>query len=412
MRVFLIRRVISLVVAVIALCVGDAWGAISKASTPVGNLKVVHGVVVTPSGKPIGGAYYVVCVLADDPSKRQATSADASGRFKFMLKAGRYEMWVQGAKINKVELVVGPRSPLARVKITGRANQEITLTFQKPDGRPAARSRIHPDSNGVLNTDERGRARIRASFDAPRRFLLVSPGLGYGEFGFDDDSHLYNTSSLTIRLHAGGTVTGTVRDDAGRPVGGQEIYPVFKMSKDDPWGSFWNAMLHSEIKGVHVSAGPVAAVSRDGDGRYLIQSLIPGDYELKVGYEGETARQFSINDRESTHTFDITVPSQKDAKSISGRVLWGTARKPLANTEVVFVTRLDQTRADCDAWHYVKRQFVTDDQGTFRLYPLEPGVYWITASTPSYGVSERRTVDVSRRREAYVDVVLTGGARR
>ncbi len=391
---------------------GQAFAYVSKSGDiRIAGKVLFHGVAVTPSGKPIRGAY-IAFAETGNISYISHTSADECGRFKLSLKPGEYDVWVPGAKVKKVHLIVSHDTAPDNLIVTGREDEYITFAFLKPDGTPAAKSKILMSMGYSPETDEKGELQDRGSFDAPRRFHVIAPGLGYGECAFNDDSEIYNTSKVTIQLHTGGTITGIVREKGtGRPIGGREICPFYK-DGHSPWGSFWNSMMEVDVKGVHVSVGPLATISRDGDGRYVLRDLIPGDYELATCFNNKPVVQFSINDSELTHTIDITVPPQGDDRSVSGRVLRDTARKPITNTEVTFVVRLDADKTEGVAWHFVKRKFVTDSHGNFRLYPLEPGVYWITASTPSYGTSDRMMVDLSSERKTDMDIVLTRKPRR
>lgn len=97
------KRMLLAVVALAVLAVGTPWAA--NARIAIGD---IDGVVLTASGRPVGGA--TVIMQTSDGSRPYATRADQGGRFRFQryqtgdydLRAsdnGRYSEWLRRVRI-------------------------------------------------------------------------------------------------------------------------------------------------------------------------------------------------------------------------------------------------------------------------------------------------------------------------
>lgn len=178
------------------------------------------------------------------------------------------------------------------------------------------------------------------------------------------------TSTLDVHDAAEGTVRvyGTVRD-AGQPVPRAMVTAL---------GSDRDGVL-----GIGVRANPT-----DGDGRFELIGLEPGDYFLQVtrfdGRPQQASLSIEVPDGVAEHRVDLDLPQS----SISGRVV-DTSGAPVARVQITAGLEDGSADAAPGLLGLVMRNAVaqtrTDEDGNFRLDRVAAGRYRVVASGRGFG---------------------------
>ena len=170
---------------------------------------------------------------------------------------------------------------------------------------------------------------------------------------------------------------------------------------DEPWGGSY----------------PFTAISRDGDGTYRLTNLPPGDYELGLGSRTdetpwvtyEKPRLVHLDENGLIEGLELRWPVQGNAQTMGGRILSADGSTPVKGTQVeMLMAYAPRGRRRFDPYGdprrpAVPRTVITDDQGQYRMYPVEPEWYLITASTPDGRKSEPKRVVVGENFVSEVD---------
>ena len=135
-----------------------------------------------------------------------------------------------------------------------------------------------------------------------------------------------------------------------------------------------------------VILGAIADVETDGEGRFLVPGLSPGEYRIEVNkpnYEG-TALRVRVVEGEASVT-RVMIPLMRWA-AITGRVT-NPQGQAVRDASVFAMTK---SAGDQTAWPLVQSRrgafAVVDDRGHYRLYGLAPGRYAVAVR---YGASGR-----------------------
>lgn len=206
----------------------------------------VRGLVLDRAGAPVGGAEIWTAHVGVAPNWTFAAGhSDASGHFAI---AGCRAGMVVGARA--VPLGVSDTVMLDSESHGGSDPEQIVLHLddrvcdvrvhvRDTGGRPVAGAWVAlgdrmpglvPDAAGHLTakppaalgaTDAEGRFRVAQARTDSGRLLVTHRGFAphREDFAFDG----YVARELEVVLRAGGTLSGTVRDDAGEPVAGAEV---------------------------------------------------------------------------------------------------------------------------------------------------------------------------------------------
>ena len=133
----------------------------------------------------------------------------------------------------------------------------------------------------------------------------------------------------------------------------------------------------------------------DDEGRFLLRDVVVGQYTLTLSKAGFVRGSFGLK-KDGPSSFEVT-PGQKidfgdlalaRGGVITGRVL-DAAGDPLADVTVGAWRLTYMTPASGRVMR--TRSFPTNDRGEFRLYGLQPGRYFVSASLGAPGMAEAPT---------------------
>ncbi|MBK7861025.1 MAG: carboxypeptidase regulatory-like domain-containing protein [Archangiaceae bacterium] len=341
------------------------------------------GRVVDAAGDPVQGATARVLTPRRDEAAlfpmRDHFTTDARGAFIFhaepfaMLEAfhptrgsGRARL-ERGAREVVITLQAAPADAGVRGVIAGRVVAQ---------GRPVAGALVHvgsslraypqvfgsPDGYREL-TDVDGRFEIDelmpGSYDVSAHLLGLAPVHRY-------DIHS-PTRDLTLELGAGPRLSGRVTEEGKAPV------PAFEVAL------WWRKAPLERVQ--IVEAGFV-----DPDGRYLIEGVAPGAYELSVSARGYSPSMVRVTLGPGDGTADVTL--QRGVRT-RGTVRSADARLPISGARVA-----DEQGGPTT---------LTDGAGVFALEGLPAGGYSLQVSASGFNTRVLTVTDSS----AELDVELT-----
>ena len=254
----------------------------------------------------------------------------------------------------------------------------------------------------VEQTDADGRL-VGDTAPGTNDYMFVVPGFGYSPPQRIEVPKGAGEVHRTIRLRAGGAIAGIARErSSGQPVGGIVIQPTMTSSSTG-LDLFWNG-VYASFHPIVVNGYPITAVSRDGDGEFAIRGLPEGEYKIAgcpqrcVVYEGR-----------EVNNLQVLAPSVPDPRSISGHVLQPGGTTPLASTEVTLTVFVEEPEGPAMPWPSIEgvpRRVITDEHGAFKIYPIGPGDYWITASAPGFEPNRQATVHIKADSVEGIEFVL------
>lgn len=243
--------------------------AATKPATPSPPPPVLEGVVKGPDGKPIEKARVMVRPSARFDSKILSTRTDAKGAFRIELE-GRGSLYVRveaAALAPRVLTDVRPGAPLAVVLDRGTYIEGIVRDGATGRPVPGARVETSPSETVAwilpwetdLNephavSDAKGHFRIEGLASQPYSLSAHARG-----FGRSPSRKIRPREIVELFLFPGGTISGTVRDAAGRPVS--------------------DALVVADAFPAGASQDPTRS---DARGRFEIDGLSPGLYALTV----------------------------------------------------------------------------------------------------------------------------------
>jgi len=324
----------------------------------------------------------------------------------------------------------------------------ISLRLEAPDGSPVRDglcAYVLRSSEGMTRRVESVKdatLNLRVSHKPPLQCLVHVSGVGYTEFSIDAPRIARSPVRVTRRLRKGATISGKVCDKTrSRPLGGIAVNPLQVVDGpgklDEP--PLWNLHVMRSFCCVKENA-KVGSVSRDGDGRYRLENVPSGRYEMVVKDPMRGGREFlrhavELKDRQSVHDLDFAVPLVGERLSLAVQVAKGEPTTPLARAEVLLVFsgfpvwgyrcrtcarnvlfmypcrrhgRDDPRREALTHIHAsFKRKALTNGEGRVVLFPVAPGSYSVWASDGEscgervvhVGASDRGPVSLALRAE-------------
>ncbi len=240
----------------------------------------IEGAVTGPDGKPVRGVRVMVKALHPDPDTEHGRDHGAG----FSDKEGKF--LVKGLGDLEYQLVfdVPPDyAPVAAQKVRAGANnvrvalrmgKRAILTIVDYDGKPVAgafatlsqlrkpQGAVPGSSRGSQRSDADGIVRMRGVEPEGSFRLHINPP--------QDRSDLKRTTinpwsptDETIKLQRAYTITGVVRDASGKPVG--DVFVQHRKEGTERWTGY---------------------LSADNEGRFEIQQLVEGRYEVRAVLRG------------------------------------------------------------------------------------------------------------------------------
>jgi protocatechuate 3,4-dioxygenase beta subunit len=318
----------------------------------------IAGTVVGSDGRmPAGGAQ--VLLDAQGESGRfggnEATTADGSGAFLFdHLQAGRYQLVAQGNAGSSApkEVVLADNQRADGVVLQTATGTLLRGTVSGLPAAALAGLRIFASSASYSDgatTDAEGRFTIR---DVPSGVLHVTASTSSFVQG--------RTAQTTVEVPDGVpefpveiVFEGTSRLSGQVTRGGRPLSGLFVSATPDP-----------------PAGGGRSSGQTDGDGRYDLEGLSDGPYEVSVQGQGVGYRKsFQVS---GDSNGDIALPGT----SLSGAVR-DESGQPIDGADV-------QAETGQETQAFSVKRGVTDSNGTYSIEDLDPGNYRVTARKTGY----------------------------
>ncbi|MFN2386367.1 MAG: carboxypeptidase regulatory-like domain-containing protein [Thermoanaerobaculia bacterium] len=326
----------------------------------------ISGSVVGRDGRtPLAGAVVSLNALGGSSGMgwmdTEPVRADAGGNFLFEhLRAGRYRVTAESpsGKTPAKEVVLTENQRLDGVLLTVAAGTAVRGTVTGLPDRSRGGLRVSGtarDFNDQTTTDETGRFLLR---DVPAGSLAVR---------------------VSTAMMSGRTVSKTFEVPEGAAEFPVEI--AFEGSSrlagritraDRPLaGAFVNASPEPPS-----TAGGRATAQTDEDGRYALEGLTDGRYQVFVSGQGASYRK--VFDVAGDTSGDIDLPST----GISGYVTDAATGDPIEGAGV-------RAESGGETAVYMMRQSATDSRGYYVLENLDAGAYKIVARKEGYQPKEQ-----------------------
>jgi protocatechuate 3,4-dioxygenase beta subunit len=345
----------------------------------------ISGSVVGRDGRsPLAGAAVSLNALGDTGSMgfmdAEPVRADAAGNFLFEhLRAGRYRVSAESpsGKTPVKEVVLTENQRLDGLLLTVAGGTAVRGTVSGlPQGslgglRVSGSAR---DFNDQTTTDESGRFLLR---DVPPGSLriVVTTAMMSGRTVSKSFEVPEGATELPVEIVFEGSsrLAGRVTR-AERPLAG-----VFVNASPEPPSA----------------AGARASAQTDEDGRYALEGLTDGRFQVFVGGQGVSYRKsFDVS---GDTAGDIELP----AVSVSGVVTDAATGEPVEGAAL-------RAQTGAEASMMMSRQALTDSRGYYSLEDLDAGPYKISARKDGYQAKEQSfTVGTA---SSELNLALTRGA--
>ena len=370
---------------------GQASRTARPAPTRVKPPTTLEVVVQDPRGQPVAGALVAIGTGRELMPRPHSGRTDAEGRVRLeKLPRPPWDVAIQarGLAPKRLERIDGTKPLRVRLEpgavLTGTVRDGTTRepvagasVWVSVRSGVAAQDTWDPDAGRVAaRTDARGRFKLDGLGSGPATVNATAPGAGRAI-----RPNVLPGSAVELFLMPGATISGTVRDDAGKPVKG--------------------AVVRAMPEGFGPFLPP--AERADAGGRFVIAGLEAGSYVL-VAREGTRAPAVAAVRVEATGDAgaDLTLA---EGGFITGRLV-DAGGKPVAGR--VRLSSVDGTLLHVLLQDLVQTQAGTD--GRFVLGPTPPGELVLKASAAGLAPRDVETASGNRTRGTDLgDVVLESG---
>lgn len=320
--------------------------------------------VLQPEGTPIEGAEVRVLGTTAPYSFEPPRRTDATGQLLLEeLSPQRYRVFASAERLaSATREVVVEAGQTAELQVALARGGTLLGRVVGLSAEQLARLSISAQGTGDQGPKPDGSFRrdsVPLGEDEVSAYLMPEGTQRSARYTLTD---LNTPANVELDFAAGVTLTGAVRR-GGRP------------------GAWLN--VEASAPGGQDSLGTTA----DGDGRYELKGVEPGEKELRVTDDvGRTllARKVTVN---GDTRLDLDVPGGE----ITGRVLDAKSRAPLPQAQVWL--RSEQPPV-------VERTVQSEDSGAFRVSDLADGSYTVRATAPGYTPDETPTaLSMGRSRE-------------
>lgn len=397
-----------------------AWEGPALALEPS---RVIRGRVVDTGGRPVDRAEIRIHSVASPPAPFRTAPADVD--LQRFARQGRFS---SGPVPPQLAYQLTASAPsFARATLTleglepGAKNPEVTLILER--GRTAAGRVVDPHQHPIAGarilllpargdsvtdpwamaariedsleavTGAEGRFEIRQIPVGARDLLIEAPGFARAqELGIAFPAAAGSQELGTFVLQPGVAVRGRVVDGAGRPLPEVSVAAAPSRAEAGPW------------------AGPADPALTDGQGRFELPDLRPGDRldltARKTGYAPSRLRGLRAPTGEP-----VTLVLER-AAAISGRVVDAEGHG-VAEAWV----QLDEARGEIASagvptfFEQSLHGATADAEGAFQFSAVAPGKILLRAHRDDYQPSAARTLEIQPGRSLEkVELVLERGA--
>ena len=376
-------------------------GAVEQADLVLRPGVEVAGRLVDPEERPVRGS---VALAEVDGQAAPSTVAEVSrslagddGRFRMaQVPVGRHVLAVvaPGFTPQRVDVTVGT-SPVDMGDVRLEAGLAIQGRVVDAGGTPVSEAELKA-SPAVLERKMHDESSERtARSDGEGHFLIG--GLGEGTYEVTVEAYGFGrvvkpinagTKDVRLALEPGGSITGQVVDEGGRPLTDYRVVAQVKRPEDDRRGF----------------QRPYSQAVTAEDGRFRIDTVAATTYVLDV----------SSADYESASVDDVAV--RTGAATDVGRVVLrtgGIVRGTVVDGGDVPVAGAEVNVEPRSFLHFVRQpRTTTDGDGAFVLRGVATGTVEVTVSHPSYAEGSTGRIDVDPAHgPTDVKIVLGEGAR-
>jgi hypothetical protein len=338
----------------------------------------VRGRVVDPRGIALEGAAVTGLVEGDKFTATDRTRADGSFEIRGIVP-DRVFLYVGAAGMRNANVDLGAMNHgeiREGVEIRLEAQPPITGFVQWSNGTPAAGCVVtvsHELNSDFIRQehdvicDRNGRFRFVDSGDEPASLTAIPPAdadatRAPGQSGTTWMAHRddigQGTSDLILTLTPASEVHGTIRDDAGVVPGGCTAY----------------AVAYCRDHSFRTRNRSVAGIVDADSGKFVIQGLHEGVWQVVADAPGCERTGFWIEDPREAEPLEITLPRTVHLLGI----VVDTSEKPVAEADVFFVVRSTDGRSG-EPWERILGPRRTDEEGRFELDRVPPGHHAIEA---------------------------------
>ena len=380
--------VVSIVLAMVILCCGTAWGETQE----------VAGVVVDEAGDPIAGARFVVITMDVGTiwqfSVSGETETDENGRFSlspdeqeskasYSFYAAQHPdhglAWTfgpvlgrSGKDISDLRLVL-PEGGSVQGKVTDSGGNPvdgavITPFVTLPEGVADEQEAFLPPCDALLKaTTGSDGTFVLDGLPAGATVMLAvkHPDFAVAVEGIPDDTRRMlrgripvGADDVTVELRPGATIEGKViLEETGEPVEGASV----------------NARaIRTDISALIIG---VQEAATDAEGRYMLRGLAASSYAVTVEHSGGTAAPKTVQVAAGDRLTDQDIILGKGVL-VSGKFVYAETGEPVGDGQLVVV--LKGARG---AWGQTMVELEPDGTFSFRHPPGEILLNGITGSS-------------------------------
>ena len=212
------------------------------------------------------------------------------------------------------------------------------------------------------------------------------------------------TATLLFMQAAGGSIGGTVVDGTtGQPIADARIEltrapaPPNTPQTAPPTAQQAAPAAAPPAAPVVVRVVRIPPVTSDSNGRYAFQNLEWGPYVVRVIKEGYADQPTAVG--ANSTSVQVTLSEKEPSKNVAFRIIPGAAisgrvdgpdGRPVGSMEVaLFVSRYDpEGRQIYQLTTYAN----TDDRGEYRIFPVNPGQYYLSVGAPTRPIPSNRQI--------------------
>ncbi|MDZ4775144.1 MAG: carboxypeptidase-like regulatory domain-containing protein [Planctomycetota bacterium] len=353
------------------------------------------GVVLNAKNEPVGGAEIVLTTespFANDPRPDEAneprTRTGDDGRYSFLgvRPAANYILRVshpQYAQKRETGMPIAESGPVEQPPIVLTAGGSLSGFINDESGNHLADATLHLDGENYLTlnadvppdrltttTNKEGWYSFVNVPGGQRTVSVAAPGYGkiqVGGFAFAKDEQY--TRDFVLKLAE--MISGRVMGPNNEPVVDGTVVGV--------------AVSHTQQSGM-------VTTKTDAKGEFLLENLVPGDYNIIANAKGWRMVQGRNNTRVKTNTSNLVIEMMKEA-SISGIVIDGASGAPVTNfgVRLRFFYGVDQPTSATSA----EFMPITNDKGEFTIDTPGPSDYVVEATAPGFAPSHSTNLSIT-----------------